>query len=253
MENYFWVRIFDYNYERDESLKGSLIYEDYFKNLERDEVKNKVLELNKDLKFSKPRKKDGVYCILMSSSRFFYDRFKVNIDCLCFNCLNEIKGRDKDFPNTLIDDLKYYFCDYNCRSSYFRKSNKAYNEGEFQTKEKGIVNKKEIFGYIYEIYNRIEDTYYIGQTRYYPFFRWQEHIKSGIKGDIEDLSFRVVSSLTSTSNEIKDAKYLNELESYFIKIYECDNKNIINITKPKFNNKEWLEIYENKMKKKIKD
>ena len=251
MEKYYWVRIFDYNYERDDYLKGSIIYEDYFKDVERESLKNDLLNLYKNLKFAKPRKKDGIYCILMDSSQFFYERFKVNIGCLCFNCLSKLKGRDMDFPNILLDDIKYYFCDYECKRNYYKKSDKLYNEGEFQNKEKGMLDNKEIFGYIYEIYNRNENTYYIGQTRYYPFFRWQEHIKSGSKGSIEDLTFRVISSLVSTKDEIIDAKSLNELESYYIKMYECDSKNVINITKPKFNKSEWLEIYNNKLK--IKD
>lgn len=63
-----------------------------------------------------------------------------------------------------------------------------------------------------------------------PFFRWQEHTKSGIKGDITDLIFETV-----TEVRVKDQEYLNNIEAWWIQKYISDygRENVINITVPK--------------------
>jgi hypothetical protein len=133
-----------------------------------------------------------------------------------------------------FDEVKdsRHFCSYECKRQATRSLNPL-SEGEFQIKEEG--RSGDIFGYIYLIYNRIENVYYIGQTRFMPFFRWQEHIKSGKKGDICDLSFSVLTEVArerGKSDEYNQS-YLNSIEAWWIAKYQEENHKVMNITNPK--------------------
>lgn len=246
--NYFWVRVFDYVHERDSNYenelsfgKGVMLDEFYLQGEELDresakeEVKARYIgESAKNISFAKPRKKDGIYAIVMDSSKFFYDRFYLEIDTYCFwhECHKQIKGKMVDFPRIPNGDDYHYFCSYDCKSNYYRAINPL-SEGEFQEKEAG--GSGDIFGYIYLIYNRIENVYYVGQTRYMPFFRWQEHIKAGGKGDIKDLSFCVLTEVSrnnSISNN-QNQRYLNNIEAWWIAKYQEEGFKVMNVTNPK--------------------
>jgi hypothetical protein len=87
-----------------------------------------------------------------------------------------------------------------------------------------------VYGYIYHIYNRITNMHYIGQTVYMPFFRWQEHVKSGLKGNITDLTFETI-----TEVRVKSQEYLNNIEAWWIQkyIHEYGCDMVMNITVPK--------------------
>ena len=87
-----------------------------------------------------------------------------------------------------------------------------------------------MYGYIYHIYNRITNMHYIGQTVYMPFFRWQEHVKSGLKGNITDLTFETI-----TEVRVKSQEYLNNIEAWWIQkyIHEYGRDMVMNITVPK--------------------
>ena len=63
-----------------------------------------------------------------------------------------------------------------------------------------------------------------------PFFRWQEHDKQHIKGDITDLTFEVV-----TEVRVKSQEYLNSIEAWWIRkfIDEYGKENVFNISVPK--------------------
>lgn len=63
-----------------------------------------------------------------------------------------------------------------------------------------------------------------------PFFRWQEHAKQHIKGDITDLTFEVV-----TEVRVKSQEYLNNIEAWWIRkfIDEHGKENVMNISVPK--------------------
>lgn len=253
---YFWIRVFDYNYERDMYDKGVLLDEYYLKDIERREdaktdVKKKYCgETSQKLLFAKPRKKDGIYAIVMDSEKFFYDRFYVEIDTYCFCCHKKIKGKASEFPRQSIEGNYYhvdledtentaYFCSHECK--YTLNNNLRY-EGEFQSKEAG--ENGDIFGYIYCMYNRVEDKYYVGQTRYLPFFRWQEHIKDGAKGKITDISFSVIAEIRKNRelNERKNQEHLNNIEAWWIAKYKEEGKEVFNIANPRLT----LEYYKNK-------
>lgn len=227
MTAYWWVRV--YNYNKTDTSKGELLDEFYLKGkgLERGEVKRQVSERYMGIKFAKPKKKNGVYAIVMDSNEFFYSRFYKVINTLCFLCHKPISGKAMYFPN--LEDNNY-FCSYECKDKFYRRLN---HEGEFQSKELG--GNGTIYGYIYCIHNRITDKYYIGQTRYMPFFRWQEHIKEGKKGDIKDLTFSVITEVQKISNHSKEQlkEYLNNLESWWIKKYIQEGKSVMNITLPR--------------------
>lgn len=159
-------------------------------------------ETAKKLSFAKPKKKDGLYALVKESTKFFYDRFYLEIDTYCFCCHKKIKGKASEFPKQSISSDSFaefdledkentaYFCSYDCKATFY---NNLRYEGEFQAKE--IGSNGNTFGYIYLMYNRIENKYYVGQTRYMPFFRWQEHIKEGGKGSITDITFSVIAEV----------------------------------------------------------
>lgn len=239
--NYFWVRIYDY--KRDEELKehtdnyifenqkGALLDEYYLcgEDMTRDLAKSEVKQRSSVDKFAKPRKGDGIYALVMESNQFFYDRFNICVDTLCFNCHTPIKGKMKDFPKMETDNgERYFFCCYDCKHETARKIN-PYNEGEWQTKDDYTVNGG-VYGYIYHIYNRKSDMHYIGQTAFMPFFRWQEHAKQHIKGDITDLIFETI-----TEVRVKSQEYLNSIEAWWIRkfIHEYGKEKVMNITVPK--------------------
>lgn len=165
----------------------------------------------------------------MDSNQFFYERFNIEVDTICFNCHKSIKGKQKDFPYITADGgKKYYFCSYGCRAETSSKIN-PYYEGEFQTRE-GYESNGGVYGYIYHIYNRKNNMHYIGQTVYMPFFRWQEHVKSGLKGNITDLVFETI-----TEVRVKSQEYLNNIEAWWIRKYidEYGRNHVMNITVPK--------------------
>lgn len=238
--NYYWVRIYDY--KKDEQLKeytdaflyenhkGTLLDEYYLsgEDMTRDMAKQKIIEKSGINRFAKPRKTDGVYCILMESNEYFYDRFTKEIDSICFCCHKEIKGKAYAFPCMVTDSgEKYYFCSNSCKWEILDKINPRL-EGEFQSREDYTVNGG-VYGYIYHIYNRATNKHYIGQTVYMPFFRWQEHVKSGLKGDICDLVFETI-----TEVRVKSREYLNNIEAWWINKYidEYGRDNVVNLTVP---------------------
>lgn len=238
---YWWIRIFDYKTDEElkeytdidvwEARRGTLLDEYYLcgEDMTREDAKKAVRERSGVERFAKPRKGCGVYALIMDSNAFFYERFMVDVDTICFNCHKPIKGKEKDFPSITADNgVKYHFCSYDCRMVVQRKIN-PYSEGEFQERE-GYENNGGVYGYIYHIYNRSTNMHYIGQTVYMPFFRWQEHVKSGLKGDITDLIFETI-----TEVRVKSQEYLNNIEAWWIQkyIHDYGRENVMNITTPK--------------------
>ncbi|WP_315074454.1 GIY-YIG nuclease family protein [uncultured Clostridium sp.] len=261
---YFWVRIYDYNCERDISEKGIKLDEFYIKEVDsRDAAKTFIKdkyfgEASINLLFAKPKMKNGVYAILMESNKFFYDRFYLEIDTYCFFCHKKIHGKACEFPkmnlsSNFSEDIDLedtsktaYFCSSDCK---FQLNNTLRYEGEFQEKEVG--NMGETFGYIYLIYNRAENKYYIGQTRYLPFFRWQEHIKDGGKGSITDISFSVITEVKRNKNidELSNQEYLNNVEAWWIAKYEEEGFDVFNISNPRLTISDYIKKYENMISK----
>lgn len=237
--NYFWVRIFDYKKEKEdksyeendtlEKYKGVLLDEYYLcgDDMEREQAKRLVTQKNCVDRFAKPRKNNGIYALVMDSNEFFYDRFNIEVDAICFNCHKPIKGKLKDFPNMEQNGERYCFCSWDCKRETLQKIN-PYSEGEWQ--ERDGYEESGVYGYIYHIYNRKTNMHYIGQTVYMPFFRWQEHAKQNIKGDLVDLVFETI-----TEVKIKSQKYLNNIEAWWIRkfIDEYGRENVMNITVPK--------------------
>lgn len=250
--NYFWVRIYDYKIDEElkehtelpiwETQKGTMLDEYYLcgEDMTREQAKEQVKSRSGVDKFAKPRKNDGVYAIVMDSNQFFYDRFNVDVDTICFNdeCHKPIKGKMKDFPNIEHEGQKYYFCCWDCRRKTSNKIN-PYIEGEFQEREDYTSNGG-VYGYIYHIYNRKTNKHYIGQTVYMPFFRWQEHVKSGLKGNITELVFETI-----TEVRVKSQEYLNNIEAWWIRkfIEEYGRENVINIAIPKITIEELIKEY----------
>ncbi len=249
--NYFWVRIYDYKKDNElkeyataedwENRKGTLLDEYYLcgEEMTREQAKDEVKKRSSVDKFAKPRKNDGVYALVMESNQFFYDRFNIEIDTICFNCHKPIKGKLKDFPNMTDENgKKYCFCCWDCKRENLNKIN-PYAEGEWQDRE-GYETNGGVYGYIYHIYNRKTNMHYIGQTIYMPFFRWQEHAKQHIKGDITDLIFETI-----TEVRVKSQEYLNSIEAWWIRkfIDEYGKDNVMNITVPKITMEDLIREY----------
>jgi len=251
---YWWIRIFDYAFERDGHEKGTMLDEFYIKEADNDREKAKdavrekyTSSISQQIKFAKPKKKDGIYAVILDSSKFYYDRFYAQVDSLCFWCYKPVKGKASEFPREYIgegdrwNDINYdefgdlsktaYYCTPSCKKHYVQSQRSVDHEGEFQEKEKG--RQGSVFGYVYLIYNRSEDIYYIGQTRFMPFFRWQEHVKDGSKGDICDLTFSVLTEVNRSHNEEHDQQYLNSIEAWWINKYEYEGLKVFNISRPK--------------------
>lgn len=243
--NYFWIRVYDYQNDRDQQGKGIMLDEFYIKDVTREAAKEDVRnrytgKSQSDILFVKPKKRNGLYAIVMESNEFFYNRFTIELDTFCFNhtCHKKIVGKMGAFPKTILPNLsgnsefvEAYFCSYDCmRQTYdlLRGS-----EGEWQTKEEGLNG--DVFGYIYHIYNRLENTHYIGQTRYLPFFRWQEHVKSHLKGNINDMVFSVITEVRRNplKNNVVNQQVLNSVEAWWIAKYREDGYDTINISQPR--------------------
>jgi len=243
---YFWIRIFDYQYIETDGPKdwladdkGTMLDEYYLsgEELTREQAKKQVVERSSISMFAKPRKnKSGIYAIIIDSGKSWYDYFYTELapNTICFNCHSPIQGKAKNFPCTNIGyysdkdiDKEVHFCSYDCKYETVQKINGS--EGEWQERE-GYNKNGGVFGYIYHIYNRKTNKHYIGQTKYMPFFRWQEHVKSALKGDICDLVFETVCEVRKESND-----YLNNIESWWIRKYIDDygSDNVMNITVPK--------------------
>lgn len=242
MKYYFWVRVFNWidgedNHYDDESYnwnnrgKGEMLDEFYVvleeknRTKAKDEVRKK-LNCN-DIKFERPREgKSGVYAILMESSKMWHDRFYNKIDTYCLCCHKPVKGIASKFPRLKWDDFESkdnFFCSYDCERTVLSKMKGE--EGEFQHRE----TPAGIFGYIYHMYNRKEDRHYIGQTKYLPFFRWQEHIKAGSKGNICDITFEVLTEVSKSYNSSEEnQEYMNNIEAWWIRKFKAEGIELIN-------------------------
>ncbi len=260
---YLWIRIFEYNLERDSYDKGVLLDEFYLRgeDLTRESAKEKVKEkysgaTPSKILFAKPRKKDGLYAIVMDSDKFFYDRFYLEVDTYCFCCHKPIKGKACDFPKENLNGESYdldmedtkntaYFCSYDCK---YKLHNNLRYEGEFQEKEQ--VSER-VVGYIYHMYNRVENKHYIGQTKYLPFFRWQEHIKDGAKGNITDITFDVITEVKRRLGE-DGQELLNNAESWWIQKYIEEGYEVFNVTQPKLSLEDYKKAFEDMVLKKNK-
>lgn len=215
--------------------------EEYYlcgEDLTREQVKDKVKQRSGVSTFRKPSKNDGVYAIVMNSDKYYYDRFYVEVDTQCFNCLKPVKGKEKDFCSMVHEDTKYHFCSYDCYRTVSNKIN-PYTEGEFQSREDYTRNGG-AYGYVYHIYNRKTNMHYVGQTIYMPFFRWQEHVKQGVKGDITDLVFETI-----TEVRVKSQEYLNNIEAWWIRKYIEDygKDHVMNISIPKITMEQLIKEY----------
>lgn len=255
---YFWIRVFVYSLENDATEKGKMVEELYEKNVEKEVIKENLRNIyGKNLKFRKP-KSDGIYAIIMESSKFFYERDKP-VDTICLNCLKEVRGRRSEFPmmdisnphdvnsyvdfdSCNLDNYKEvaYFCNHTCKDEYYKKSKGYDTDLEFQEREKEVRNNKEIGGYIYELYNRRTNIYYVGQTKYLPFFRWQDHVKSKLKGQLTELTFRVLT-------EVCKEEDINNLEAWWIHQYKDEGKEVYNLVQPRFERKEWEDLYKQRL------
>ena len=254
---FYWVRIYDYRYSDElktladessynfEKYKGVLIDEYYVYGIgmTREEAKSEVVKRSDISRFAKARNNgDCRYCLILSSNKFFYDRFYKTYYGYCFNpdCRKIIHGKAKDFIKVNYERLgtphdeakklpELYFCSFDCRNHVENKILNINDYGEWQERE-GSEDNGGVCGYIYHIFNKKTMKHYIGQTKYMPFFRWQEHVKSKLKGDICDLVFDTIAEIRYNNKE-----YIDNIEAWWINKYidEYGRDMVMNIDVPK--------------------
>ena len=255
MENYYCVRIYDFKladnekskgYGHLDETKGTLLDEYYVcgENLTRDKAKEIVKNRSNVNRFAKPKKSDELYAILMDSNKSYADYCckRVHTKCLC--CGKDINGMYYGFPKETIDGKEYVFCDWKCKQRFYADTGMI--EGEWQERED--FNNTGNIGYIYHIYNRRTDKHYVGKSLYMPFFRWQEHVKSKLKGDICDLMFEVITEVPydQRKSEADNKLILNDVEAWWIKkfIQDFSEDNVMNITKPALKVSDFIQKWE---------
>ena len=81
-----------------------------------------------------------------------------------------------------------------------------------------------------------------------PFFRWQDHVKSKLKGAICDLMFEVITEVPydQRKSEADNKLILNDVEAWWIKkfIQDFGEDNVMNITKPALKVSDFIQKWE---------
>lgn len=239
---YWWCRVFTF-IDNDTTLP---IKEFYVVAATLDECKRKIVDGSKtQIKFwSKPRNSKEDYIKIMESSSYYYDRYvemQQPLHEYCYICHSPIDGDRKHYQHLKVygfgaSSNEYrYFCSNECKNEYNQKKKTLISDTEQWQSRTSIYG---VIGYVYHIYNKATHKHYIGQTKYMPFFRWQEHIKQNEKGHIEDLMFETLCEVRGIDSEL-----LNKAEGYYINQYieKFGKDYVMNGTIPKFDLKQ-LEI-----------
>ena len=259
---YYQVLVFDYQPFRDKNTDGVLIDSWFTKansiGLVRQEIFDKYSGVfSRTILLEKPAE-NGFYAKILVVDESIYNHEKEEIDDFCFCCGTRIKGRKASFPSTSIsfgssytdgyDDDSFeddteetteaFFCSHECKQNYFH----ALNPTEVPSIQKKEVEQSgTIFGYIYHIYNRVENVHYVGQTQFYPTSRWQEHIKSLKKGTLTQLEFSVIAEVPKCENA---QQLLNDTEAWWIGKYQEEGYEVFNLVQPKLSSCDFKERYE---------
>ena len=253
-KKFYQVLVFDYQPLRDKNTDGVLIDSWFTKSdsigLVRQEVFDKYSGVfSRTILLEKPTE-NGFYAKIFVVDVSIYNHEKEEIDDFCFCCGTRIKGRKASFPSTTIsfgssytdsydedfldedteETTEAFFCSHECKQNYFH----ALNPTEVPSIQKKEVEQSgTIFGYIYHIYNRVENVHYVGQTRFYPTSRWQEHIKSLKKG-----------TLTEIPKCENAQQLLNDTEAWWIGKYQEEGYEVFNLVQPKMTARDFKERYE---------
>ena len=261
MKKYYLIKIYDYEVARDKDGEG--ILEDKFF-LMADSIQDVYKQMAK--KYSvrflariydnkeailKTGIVKGLYIDITIVSKEVYEGEIVELDDYCFYCHTRIKGKESSFPKekiSLVDEYDFdedeesevivHFCSHDCKKKYLHDLNP--DEVPISLKRTSDESKG-IFGYVYQIYNRKENIYYIGQTRFSPFFRWQEHVKSLKKGQLKDLTFSIITEIPVCENA---KQLLNDSEAWWINKYKDEGYNTFNIVEPKISKRTFKEKYD---------
>ena len=263
---YFLVYIYDYDVYRDGNDEGILMDKfftkektvaDCYKSLVKKYPQsfcNKIYidktSLLEDYKAK--RKSKGLYMSVSVVDETIYNHETVELDDICFYCHTPIKGKESSFPKekiSLADEYDYdygdeeemitvHFCSHQCKQSYLHDINPDETP---KTLTRTTEASGKVFGYIYHIYNRIQNAHYIGQTKFLPFFRWQEHVKSLKKGQLKDLEFYVIAEIAVCDNA---KQLLNDTETWWINKYKDEGYNTFNIVEPKVSKRAFKEKYD---------
>lgn len=249
MTEYLHVSVYKYNYKFDHFTKGTLIEENGYIDTSKDAIIQMLHEkYGEDLLLKKPNRCDGIYAVIQKSSAYNYYRNTV-VHSFCITCKKEIRGKLSDVepidisiadkPKTFIDYEHYkeniynpHFiaiaCTKSCKNAYINKC--SIYEKKNHEKRSDLTTQdtnRLVGGFIYEIYNRTTDMYYVGKTIHSPTFRWNEHIMGGKLGTIDELSFRVITVVANRDE-------LGSVEAWWIHQYKDEGKKMMNSVQPKF-------------------
>jgi len=261
-KQFYKVLVFDYQPFRDKESNGVIIDSWFTKAKSIGVVRQEIFDkysgaFSRTIALEKPID-GGFYAKTLVVDESIYNHEKEEIDDFCFCCEARIKGRKASLPSTTISfgssyDEDYedeyhledtdeatnvFFCSHECKQNYFHALNPA-EVPSIQKKE--VEQSGTIFGYIYHIYNRVENIHYVGQTRFYPTSRWQEHIKSLKKGTLTQLEFSVIAEIPKCENA---QQLLNDTEAWWIGKYQEEGYEVFNLVQPKMASKDFKERYE---------
>lgn len=259
---YYNVKIYDYDLLRDYKYEGILLdnflikatsIEDLYKKLYTKYQKKFTTLLCKNkqalleyLDYTKANK--GIYLDISAVDESIYTAETTILDDFCFNCGTKIHGKESSFPKEIIyldedneEEMTVHFCSHSCKKQYLH----ATNPTKYPMRFKAISDSyKGIFGYVYRIYNRRENKYYVGQCKNSPFKRFYEHVKSLQKGELSDLEFSIIAEIPVCNNS---KALLNDTESFWINKYLDEGFDVFNIVEPKISKNQFIESYNNIM------
>lgn len=259
---YYSIFIYDYDIHRDGNDEGVLMDNFFVKGKTISDC-HQAMAKKYPLSFCKKIYSDkksllesnatkGLYMAISVIDESIYNHETAEIDDICFYCHTPIKGKESSFPKeniSLIDEDDYdfdedeemitvHFCSHECKQNYLHDLNP---DDTPKTLKRTTDSSGKIFGYIYHIYNRAQNTHYIGQTKFLPFFRWQEHVKSLKKGQLKDLEFSVIAEIPVCENA---KQLLNDTETWWINKYRDEGYNTFNIVEPKVSKRTFKEKYD---------
>lgn len=119
---------------------------------------------------------------------------------------------------------KFYGCSKVCIRDYKEKMKRMNGTASDKIRKRYHENKYiGTYGYIYGIYNKKEEKWYIGKAARSPFARWDEHLmKTKVLHDMPftDLAFHVFYEQKATGDADTDLGQLWDAECEFVEMYD---------------------------------
>lgn len=260
-ENYYWVRIYE-PLKKDNASTYTNEYhllEEYYICSNVDDLEEIKREVNRyssisfdttQLKYAMPRKNPAPYALVKSSKKEYAEKYYSKfIEGHCVICHSKFNGHNSKFWATGVYDIinpedAAYCCSSECHNKLMNYFGQYIPPENIEYIERQMC-KGSLKGFVYQIYNRKENSYYIGETTAPPFFRWYEHFVQNQKGDIHDLKFSILTKVPNETmvNDYKD-EYLKSVEAFWINALYRKGYLMMNEVRPKITNLELNELFQ---------